>query len=196
MYICFRYTDVGTNEQVKAFIEHFQADMHQREEETSIKQQEAVEPKVIRHKPFSAIDVVITGIDLRALFAVFPEPEKKSFPLKGSLPSMTRFWECLDPTPLSSSWVDIDDFMEVDWLPNDKPSLYLHEAAHCPRFVYLKRTPRTGTSQDGYYAGRSQTKFGDEATHVCLMGKEPSWSCILHIGHVLTSTSRCSRGAT
>jgi Fmp27, WPPW motif-containing RBG unit len=193
MYNAFLYTANRMNEQVKAFLEHFQADLHQREEETSVKRR-GVEPKVIRHKPFSAIDVVITSIDLRALFAVFAEPEKKSFPLKESLPSMTRFWEYLDPTPLFSTWVDMDDFMEVDWLPNEKPNLYLHEAAHCPRFVYFKRTPRRSSSQDGYDAGRSQTKFGDEETHVCLMGKEQSRSEGFHIVHGLTSIPRCSRG--
>lgn len=149
--------------------------MHQREEESYLNRRDGDDPKIIRHKPFSAVDVVITGIDLRALFAVFAEPQKKTIPLKESPPTVTMFWENLEPSPLSSTWVDVDDFMEVDWLPGDKkPNLHLHEVAHCPRFVYFKRTPRRGSPEDGHGAGRSHTKFGDEETHVCMMGKEPS----------------------
>jgi Fmp27, WPPW motif-containing RBG unit len=161
--------------------------MHQREEETYLNQREGDEHKIIRHKPFSAVDVVITGIDLRALFAVFAEPQKKNISLKESLPSVTRFWDDLDPIPLSSTWLDIDDFKEIDWLPSDKePSLYLHETAHCPRFVYFKRTPRTAFQRDGCGTGRSNTKFGEEETHKCLMGKEPSGSHVSHIALGLT----------
>lgn len=164
--------DEEVNGKVKAFLEHFKADMHQREEETHFSQHEGDEPKILRHKPFSAVDVVITGIDLRALFAIFAEPQKKSIPLKESLPSVTTFWKHMDPSLLSSTWVDMDDFTEIDWLPSDeKPNLHLHEAAHCPRFVYFKRS-RAISPED---TGQSHTKFGDEETHVCLMGKEPSW---------------------
>ncbi|KAF8592433.1 hypothetical protein K439DRAFT_1400235 [Ramaria rubella] len=160
---------------VKAFIEQFQADMHQREEEISITRWKDTEPKITRHKPFSAVDVVITGLDLRALFGVFSESQKKTIPLKESLPGSTRFWEHLEPVSLSSTWVDTYDYMEVDWLPTDGESkLYIQETAQCPRFVYLKRPTRTNSSENEEVSERMKTKFGDEETHLCFMGKERS----------------------
>lgn len=170
----FLLANIVIDGQVKAFIEHFHADLHQREEQTSITRQGGVEPKVVRHKPFNAVEVVITDIDLRALFAVFAEPQKKTIPLKGSLPGSTKFWEFLVPTPSSSLWVDTDDFVELDWSPNDRePNLYLHDAAHCPRFVYFKRSTRPLSPED-INGVCLKTKFGDENSHVCLMGKQPS----------------------
>lgn len=149
--------------------------MHQREEEWSILNRQTNEYKKVKHKPFGAVDVVICGIDLRALFAVFLDPGKQSFPLQDSFPRSRKFWEDLKPIPLSSEWIDTEDFVELDWMPLDnEPNVYMHNAVHCPRFVYFKRTPRPGVQKSDDMTPHTRSKFGEEETHMCLMGKEPS----------------------
>ncbi|KIJ56610.1 hypothetical protein M422DRAFT_218123 [Sphaerobolus stellatus SS14] len=160
---------------VKAFLEKFQADMHQREEEWTILSPESGEYKKVKRKPFSAVDVVITGLDLRALFAVFLEPGKMSFPLQDAFPGSRRFWEDLTPLPMSSEWIDPDDFVELDWIPLDgEPNLYMNQAVHCPRFVYFKRASQFDVAVGDGATPHTRSKFGEEDTHVCLMGKEPT----------------------
>lgn len=162
---------------MKAFLERFQADMHQREEESILMKRDRTGSKTVRHKPFCAVDVVIAGLDLRALFGTFLEAGKTSFPLRDTFQDSSRFGDELDMVPLESVWVDTEDFVEVDWLPRDKePNLYMHQVASCPRFVYFKRTPLTENSRELGNVGMAQikSKFGEEDTHTCLMGGEPS----------------------
>ncbi|KAF8528944.1 golgi-body localization protein domain-containing protein [Hysterangium stoloniferum] len=160
---------------VKAFLENFQADLHQREEEITTYKRDTQGSKTIRHKSFSTVDVVLSGLDLRAIFAIFAEPEKCSIPMRDSAPNSTKFWETLEPVSLSSTWMDADDFVELDWIAVDnEPILYIHQGAVCPRFMYFKRTPRSSSVKDDQNISQSKTKFGDEDTHVCLMGKQQS----------------------
>ena len=152
---------------MKALIDKFRADMHQRDQESIVPGKIPDSIKVVRHKPFYAAEVVMNGLDLRTMMAVFPEPLKKSVEVTPSgQGSPYRSRDDLPTTEASSTWFDLDDFVELDWLPNVKPMAHLLPTAACSRLTYFKRNfqsegCRTVTS-----------KFGEEDTHSCFLGKE------------------------
>lgn len=170
----------------KAVVESFQADLHQRDQMESIRDENTGLVKTKTHKPFSAAEVLAKGLDLRAMLAHFIEPEKPSVdlpPLPNSdfdASSSTR-----PPMPdsskeeLSSRWVDMDDFVEVDWSPNDEePDIWLFTAAQCPHIMYFKK-PDDAQATDGVHTSCSGvenmvSRFGDEDTHICVMKTELS----------------------
>lgn len=146
----------------------FQVDLHQRLEEKPRSKNQKQKSKVVRHRPFYAIDVILTGLDLRSLMATFVESDNRTSDLDINFNSH-KFLSTFTPCSPSSDWINMDDFKETDWeTPRTKPTVYLYETAYCPKFVYFKRVPTDLVSNT------NTVKFGDEATHVCLMGKEPS----------------------
>lgn len=152
---------------MKALAGHFQADMHQCARETIITAPDGTQKKEV-HKPFGAVEVVMKDLELRALLAVFDEPLKQSVPLDATfLESKYRKRPDVPVVDADSPWIDMDDFTDVDWTPKEAPRLHLLPALSCPRFTYFR--PATTTSD----ANRVEhTKFGNEKSHVCLLGKE------------------------
>jgi hypothetical protein len=148
---------------VKGIIEEFQVDMHQREEEISVPGFRPNSTKLIRKKPFSAVELVLKGLDLRAMLATFEDPLKIDVGV-GSSPQRSNYRTRTDlpPTPADSEWMDEDDFIELDWTPPSAPSPHFLPVATCPRFTYFRRGAVTET-----------TKFGLEKSHTCYLGKEP-----------------------
>ncbi|KAF7352699.1 hypothetical protein MVEN_01235800 [Mycena venus] len=149
---------------VKGIIEEFQVDMHQREEELNVPGTRPSSTKLVRKKPFSAVELVLKGLDLRAMLATFDDPLKidvgvSSSPQRSNYRSRTD----LPPTPEDSEWMDEDDFIELDWTPPSAPSPHFLQVATCPRFTYFRRGAATDT-----------TKFGSERSHTCYLGQEPS----------------------
>ncbi|KAJ6515787.1 golgi-body localization protein domain-containing protein [Mycena sanguinolenta] len=149
---------------VKGIIEEFQVDMHQREAEINIPGLQPNSTKVVRKKPFSAVELVLKGVDLRAMLATFDDPLKLNVGVSSS-PQRSNYRTRTDlpPTPADSDWMDEDDFIELDWAPPSAPSPHFLPVATCPRFTYFRRGAITDT-----------TKFGFEKTHTCYLGKEPS----------------------
>lgn len=157
---------------VKALIETFQADLHQREQTITIKDAKSGVVKTIAKKPFHAAEVVITGLSLRVLRAVFTEPEKTMVQLDGKHEDEPTV---LPPGPtedFSSAWVDLDDFRELNWTQTDRqPRLWLLPIGECPRFTFFKRVSlQQASPKEG--AGIETSKFGNEDTHVCFLGKQ------------------------
>lgn len=153
---------------VKAMIDEFQVDMHQREEETIVPGILPDTLKVTHHKPFYAAEVILKGLDMRAMLAIFDEDlrqavQMSAFPQRSNY----RAHKGLPLTESSSAWHDADDFIEIDWYPSDNPSLHLLPVAACPHFTYFKRN----SAMLGNTTERS--KFGVEKSHTCLLGKEP-----------------------
>lgn len=162
---------------VKALIEHFQADMHQRDTESYEKTEGGT--KTVHHKPFYNIEVVLKGLDLRAMLAVFSDPLKQATPSDTSplANSNYRTRNELESIDLSSSWVDMDDFaVDEDEISSD-PDIHLLPTVSCPRFTYFKRMDEDVSNLD---QPSSRSKFGSEDTHVCFIGKQPCRSCHSH----------------
>ncbi|KAF8195786.1 golgi-body localization protein domain-containing protein [Mycena galopus ATCC 62051] len=148
---------------VKGIIEEFQVDMHQREDEINVPGLLPNTTKVVRKKPFSAVELVLKGLDLRAMLATFEDPLKIDVGVSSS-PQRSNYRTRTDlpPTPADSEWMDEDDFIELDWTPPSEPSPHFLPVATCPRFTYFRR------------GAVSTTKFGSEKSHTCYLGKEPS----------------------
>ncbi|KAJ6598956.1 golgi-body localization protein domain-containing protein [Mycena vulgaris] len=153
---------------VKGAIEEFQVDMHQREEEAIVPGLLPNTTKRARRKPFYAVELVLKGLDLRAMLATFHDPLKKVVAVSAS-PQRSNYITRTDlpPTPIDSAWNDEDDFIELDWTPPSIPSLHFLPVATCPRFTYFRRAAPTRPQDDC-------SKFGLEKTHTCYLDKEPS----------------------
>ncbi|KAG8218593.1 hypothetical protein J3R82DRAFT_4234 [Butyriboletus roseoflavus] len=153
---------------LKAKVSHFQADMHQRDQETIAPGKVPDSIQVVRHKPFYAAEVVLRDVDLRAMLAVFPEPLKKSVPLSGD-PDNSNKNQASSSPGIPPSWFDSDDFVETDWSPaHNLPEIQLFPVLSCPKVTYLKKNSHVTAIQ------AENSKFGDEDTHSCLIGSEPS----------------------
>ncbi|KAJ1308412.1 hypothetical protein OPQ81_004117 [Rhizoctonia solani] len=171
---------------IKAVVETFQADLHQRDEIELIKNEVTGDSKKKAHKPFYAAEVVAKGLDLRAMFAQFREPEKPAVDLpplpSGEFEASSSARPPMPPSmkePMLSRWVDLDDFVETDWTPGDEnPALWLFTVASCPRITYFKKPDRSIGHEIAHTTcsipEKSPSEFGNENTHICLMGTEES----------------------
>jgi len=153
---------------VKGRVEEFQADMHQREEESTTAGPIPNTTRVVRRKPFYAAEVVMKGIELQAMLATFSEPLKQDVQITASTQRNNyRKHADLPITTSTSTWYDLEDFVELDWLSSGPPVLHLLPLATLPHFTYFKRN----SSLPGVFPQTS--KFGSEDSHICLLGKEP-----------------------
>lgn len=164
-------------------VDELQVDMHQRDQETIVLDTDSSAAKNVRRKPFYAAELVLKGLDLRAILATFSEPEKREIditvpPQKSNYRTRTSL-PTIDKT---SPWYDDDDFIETDWSPSPKfgpPELHVLPVASCFRFAYFKRNTANT------YDPTQWSKFGDEKTHHCLLGKQ---KCRINfIGQLSTS---------
>ncbi|KAF8556963.1 hypothetical protein OG21DRAFT_1435884 [Imleria badia] len=153
---------------LKAKVSHFQADMHQRDQETVAPGKVADSIQIVRHKPFYAAEVVLKDVDLRAMLAVFLEPLKQSVLLSAN-PEKSNKNQTSSSQEIPPSWLDSDDFVETDWSPaQNLPEIQLFPVLSCPKVTYLKKNSHVTEIQV------ENSKFGDEDTHTCLLGSEPS----------------------
>lgn len=158
---------------MKALISDLHADMHQRDQEIVVPGSDFRPPKVTRRKPFYAAEVVMKDLDLRAMLATFKEPLKQSVPMEKPQQS-SRFRAHEQKMPYTpSAWVDENDYVETDWISSGTPVVHLLPAASCPRFTYFKSTTKTSNPSHA-----SKSRFGDEDSHSCFLGKEDSVSRI------------------
>ena len=150
-------------------IDEFQVDMHQREEETIVPGLLPDTMKVTHHKPFYAAEVILKGLDMRAMLATFGEDLRQAVQITAPPPQRSNYraHKGLHTTDRLSPWYDDDDFIEIDWSSLDHPSLHLLPVVTCPHFTYFKRN----SAILGDTAERS--KFGVEKSHICLLGEEP-----------------------
>ncbi|KAI0750742.1 golgi-body localization protein domain-containing protein [Daedaleopsis nitida] len=156
---------------VKALIEEFHADMHQRDTEATEPTEGGV--KTVHHKPFYAIEVVLKGLDLRAMLAIFADQLKQCTPVEYSpMVSNYRTRNNLTPIDARSNWVDMDDFGVDEDDSSEEPEVFLLPTVACPRFTYFKRVDEDRAEEIEQPVSRS--KFGAEDTHVCFLGKEQS----------------------
>ena len=65
-------------------------------------------------------------------------------------------------------WIDMDDFVELDWLlpAETHPETHIMPLAFAPRFTYLRQTDHDDMTPQG---GGWSSRFGEEPTHLCVM---------------------------
>ncbi|KAL4076077.1 golgi-body localization protein domain-containing protein [Scleroderma citrinum] len=152
---------------MKAMVDHFQADLHQREQETIAPGSDPGSIQVVRHKPFYAAEVIMKDLDVRVMQATFSEPLKQAVPMYAE--SENGMKRNLSSSPqIPPSWIDNNDFVETDWSPQHPPDIQLLPVLSCPKLTYFKRHSRHVEIQ------AENSKFGDEDTHACMLGCEPS----------------------
>ncbi|KAF8913997.1 golgi-body localization protein domain-containing protein [Gymnopilus junonius] len=154
---------------LKGKVDELLVDMHQREEETTVLGPVPNTTRVVRKKPFYAAEVIMKGLELRAVLASFPEPMKLRAEMIAP-PQRSNYRKHTDlPVTLPASvWHDMDDFVELDWSSEAQPILHLLPLASCPHFTFSKRNEALSGSLP------QASKFGSEHSHMCLLGQEPS----------------------
>lgn len=157
---------------VKAFSNHFEADLHQREQEgfVPVSGSRPLQTKKIKHKPFYAAEVKLIGLKLQAMASIFSEPMKTQVNIDSSEEeTIYRRLRTISGHSPTADWFDADDFVELDWKPTDpNPFMFFLDFASCPRFTYLRQQTPNSTEST-----MESSRFGDEDTHICAMGKEP-----------------------
>ncbi|KAK0563331.1 Protein SABRE [Tilletia horrida] len=127
---------------VKARLDSFRADLHQRQEETVKDRPELGKKLKVFHKPFNEAEVDCAGIDLRTVWARFSDPERQ---LLDDVDFDAE--EDADDFPDTNTseedwlWYDIADFAELDWQPPAKldPEISITQTMVCPRFHYYRK---------------------------------------------------------
>ncbi|KAI5479861.1 hypothetical protein MNV49_002419 [Pseudohyphozyma bogoriensis] len=164
---------------LKGKIGRFNVDLHQREQEETVKKPGSNESKTILHKSFYRAEVDCDGVDLRVLSAKFREVEKQMVVPEDA--DESEFDEALpaneDYTVADEDldWVDLDDYVDAIYTIADRsPKLRVLPFMVCPRFTYYRHTDvqqQPETDDEGAPRQEvSTSKFGTEPSHTCLMG--------------------------
>lgn len=153
---------------LKGKVDEFQADLHQREEESIVPGPIPNTTRLVRRKPFYAAEVIMKGLELRAMLATFPEPLKQKADITAP-PQRSNYRKHTD-LPVTSSksiWYDMNDFIELGWSSTVDPIVHLLPLVTCPHFTYFKKNAALSGALP------QASKFGSEHSHTCLLGKEP-----------------------
>ncbi len=166
---------------MKAKIGRFQADLHQREQKKLSINKKLNRETIVAHKPFYAAEVLLNGVSVRALAAIFAQP---SLALDGDGSESSTSTESLGlhVSELQSSdkvWYNFDDYVDTDTKPEDHdPRLEMHTIGYCPNFLFSRWVPaqRISTEAGDSHHGFKQSdveasRFGKEKTHKCLIGE-------------------------
>ncbi|CAO1616639.1 unnamed protein product [Sympodiomycopsis kandeliae] len=175
---------------IKARLDVFHVDMHQRLQEMIKERPELQEAKTVFHKPFYEAEADFAGIDLRTLVGRFHDSTKKLIDyddLDAEADENLNFLSGENPSEEDNMWIDFDDFAEVDYTPSteETPEIRLIQALTCPHFNFYRRYDSQTERQDKNKERREEdredagllekTKFGNELeqTHTCLIGQGP-----------------------
>lgn len=191
---------------LKGKLGRFNVDLHQREQEETVINPDTGERKTVMHKAFYMAEIDLDSVDLRAITALFKEPEKavavpeelaENSEEDQGLPAADDYIlrdEDLD-------WVDLDDYVDALYKISDNdPQLRVLPFIVSPRFTYYRHVDaaaktggspnmershsKTSAHEGGYQSGDTQdkakTKFGNEPSHTCLMGCSTGESRSIH----------------
>ncbi|SPO27524.1 uncharacterized protein UTRI_10641 [Ustilago trichophora] len=183
---------------IKARIDSFTLDMHQRQQETVKDRPELGGPRIVFHKPFYEAEVKCETIDLKAFAARMREDSEAPAAVEGQEIGESMFddlfaeeVEILDDELV---WIDMNDLVELDSsaITDPTPKIRMFPAMVCPQFNYYrkvesKRERRAREMQDRATKGNhradsgndiedllsklERSKFGREDSHVCMVGQ-------------------------
>jgi hypothetical protein len=161
---------------VKAIVKSLKADLHQRDQEirTRIQKPDGTPSfKYTRTKAFFGAEVSLSDIYMRAVVAIFREPDLQDV-VTSSHADYESPYAIAPHVSTDDPAFDIDDYTELDWLPSDhSPKFYMGEVASCPQVSFVKKLEEVRLPSDDPEKGAPKmSKFGSEDSHVCLMGME------------------------
>lgn len=153
---------------LKARLDRFLLDIHQRREESVTNPKSTV-------MTINQAELDFHSADIRAVFAVVDkvtvedlinsnlefDDEASSMP-EGDMSQFTI-------TDNDYTWIDMDDFVELDWiLPRNKtPKTKIMPLAYTPRFTYFRQTDHSSSPN----RESSMSPFGNEASHDCILSQ-------------------------
>ena len=152
---------------LKARIDRVQADMHQRVQETVILTGTPPSAKKIHHRPIYSAEVNLIELHIQAIKGLFEDPLKRLTATRNFPQDIAEFAGANGPIPIecTSPWFNLNDFVEIDWLPLTSPTqFFVTPVATCPYFIYRKCYNKNSLALE-------TSRFGVEDTHRCLMGK-------------------------
>ena len=161
---------------VKALVKSLRADLHLRDQEIRSQNPEDDGSNPFKHTKEKALygaEVRMTDIYMRAVVAVFREPDLQSV-CPNPHPDFESPYSVAPLSSVTDPAFDKDDYMELDWLPTDPtPKFYMGEVASCPEFSFVKKIEQVRQPSDDPTQGASKmSKFGSEPSHECIMGGE------------------------
>ncbi|KAJ1599133.1 hypothetical protein NDA14_002572 [Ustilago hordei] len=182
---------------IKARIDFFSLDMHQRQQETIKDRPEPGGPRIVFHKPFYEAEVKAETIELKTIAARCREDSEMPAAMEDHDLGENMFDDLFAEDCVISDdqlvWIDMNDLVELDAQPikDPNPRIRMFPALACPQFHYYrkvdsKRERRAREMQDRVAKGEShreggndieellsrleRSKFGNEHSHVCMVG--------------------------
>lgn len=159
----------------KLRIRRLRCDGHQRMQETRQWNKELGNVKVITHKPFYAVDVLLDQIQIVGVVADFEEttplvPEDEPRP-----PPTEQHPKASELPPDQREWFNSFDFIDADRKPFDRdPRMEIVDLGDCPHVSLSRRVRCRRTmpdhDDDTFTNDMEASKFGHEKTHVCYLG--------------------------
>lgn len=163
---------------LKLRIDSFMLDLHQRREEFAAQGRGRAKQMKTSGMRINQAQLDFITADLRAISASIAgtssaeverasDADLASYQQPGFTADMSRF-----TIPDNDfSWVDMDDFVELDWiLPAEtNPETKIMPLGFAPRFTYFRQTDHQGSISGD--VNRSSS-FGNEPTHYCVMSQD------------------------
>ncbi|GAC93156.1 potential mitochondrial protein Fmp27 [Pseudozyma hubeiensis SY62] len=182
---------------VKARVDSFTLDMHQRQQETVKDRPELGAPRVIFHKPFYEAEVKCDAIDLKTLAARMREDAGMAEAVEDPEIGESMFDDLFAGDARISDdelvWIDMNDFVELDseTIRDPSPKVRMFPALACPQFNYYRKVDsqrerrahekddaargkdrsHSGTDMEELIGRLERSKFGNEVTHTCMVGQ-------------------------
>lgn len=160
---------------LKGKIGRFNVDLHQREQEETVLKPALGTKKTLMKKVFYQAEVDCDELDLRVISAIFSEPEKRAMApevdededQEANHNASNENHEVADE---DLEWIDLDDFVDAIYtIPDQNPRMRVLPFINCPRLNYYRKIDVEKESGEGEEV-QSNTKFGNEDSHTCLMG--------------------------
>ena len=163
---------------LKLRIDSFMLDLHQRREEFAAQGKGRAKQMKTSGMRINQAQLDFITADLRAISASIAgtssadverasDADLASYQQPGFTADMSRF-----TIPDNDfSWVDMDDFVELDWiLPAEtNPETKIMPLGFAPRFTYFRQTDHQGSISGDT---NRQSPFGNEPTHYCVMSQD------------------------
>ncbi|EEB06521.1 eukaryotic protein [Schizosaccharomyces japonicus yFS275] len=159
---------------IKAKVERFTIDLHQRKEKHVYLSKDSKLKEVSTMKMHLG-KVDFRAVDLRVLNALFDESNVESDnnyqhqPAYFNNTNKDMFEKVEGPL----EWIDQDDFHEIDWLlPQFGSICSIYPFAYSPRFTYYRHTVAQHEPRKNKDGQKPECRFNQENTHRCLLSEE------------------------
>jgi len=170
--------DIVSATGLKLRLDSFMLDLHQRREEFAAQGKGRAKQMKASGMRINQAQLDFISADIRAVSASIAGTNVGDVE-RATAEDLAAYQQSVDTADISrftipdndSSWIDMDDFVEIDWiLPSEtNPETKILPLAFAPRFTYFRQTdnPRSTSAELD-----KTSPFGDEPTHFCVMSQD------------------------